>query len=168
MMFTVDQYIKSIQLNLNRHSNVLVEKLKNIFAYHFSTEIHLLDYAAFIEPTRFELSIMMFSMDEEGNEVFYEEADPTVFSGSIEVLPEIEYYALADKLLDSFFDFYEQNEEELAQKEQEVFSLWFKDCWKQAGGQAFNLPTYFGLHDDDQSFDLKNNRWMDDDEKWSY
>ncbi|MDP1420178.1 hypothetical protein Q8G35_17715 [Peribacillus simplex] len=35
-------------------------------------------------------------------------------------------------------------------------------------GQAIKLPAYFSLHDDYESFDLKKNQWVTDDEKWSY
>lgn len=29
-----------------------------------------------------------------------------------------------------------------------------------------NLPSYFVFHDDYKSFDLKNNQWIDDEDKW--
>ncbi|MBM7702145.1 hypothetical protein JOC83_000971 [Bacillus iocasae] len=29
------------------------------------------------------------------------------------------------------------------------------------------LPAYFVFHDDDKSYDLKSNQWVDDEEKWS-
>ena len=166
-MFTVDSYISSIKSNLDKQSDLLVENLKKILAYNFSVDINLLDFSAFIEPTRFELSIMMFSMDKEGNEVFYEGTDPTVFAGSAEVLSEIEYHSLADNQFNDFFDFYEQNEDTLVQEEQGTFTNWFKECWEKADGQILDLPSYFGLHDDYNSFDLKGNQWIDDEKKWS-
>ncbi|KPB05578.1 hypothetical protein AAV98_06165, partial [Bacillus sp. CHD6a] len=76
-MFTIDNYIGSIKTNLEKQSDMLVSNLKNIVAYNFSNDIDLLDFSAFIEPTRFELSITMFSMDKEANEVFNEGADTT-------------------------------------------------------------------------------------------
>jgi hypothetical protein len=166
-LFTVDNYIGSIKANLEKQSDLLVGNLKNIFLYNFSSEIDLLDFSAFIEPTRFELSIRMFSMDKEANEVFYEGNDTTVFAGSEEILPEVEYYQLNDSQLDNFFEFYEQDEETLVPQEQKVFTDWFGQCWKNAGGASFNLPTYFVFHDDNKSYDLKNNQWIDDEEKWS-
>lgn len=101
-MFTVEQYIGSIKANLEKQSGSLVRNLKNITAYTFSSDIDFLDFSAFIEPTRFELSITMFSMDKEGNEVFYEGNDPTVFAGSEEILPEVEYHQINDSHLDGF------------------------------------------------------------------
>ncbi|MGX2959711.1 hypothetical protein JNUCC23_10675 [Peribacillus sp. JNUCC 23] len=165
-MFSVDNYISSIKANLEKQSNLLVGNLKKILAYNFSSDIDLLNFSAFIEPTRFELSIRMFSMDKEVNEVFYEGNDTTVFAGSVAILQEITYYQLNDNSLDDFIDnFYEENYPAIDQLEQKAFTDWFSQCWKKAGGDALNLPSYFVFHDDYKSFDLKNNQWMDDEEK---
>lgn len=166
-MFTVDHYIGSIKDNLGKQSDLLVRNLKNIFGCSFSPDIDLLDFSASIEPARFELSIIMFSMDKEANEVFYEGNDTTVFAGSEEILPEVEYHQLDDSQLDAFSEFYEQNEETLVPLEQKVFADWFSQCWAEAGGASLNLPSYFVFHDEYKSYDLKNNQWIDDEEKWS-
>ncbi|OXS76338.1 hypothetical protein B1B04_05015 [Lysinibacillus sp. KCTC 33748] len=106
-------------------------------------------------------------MDKEANEVFYERNDTTIFAGSVEVLPEVEYYQINESQLDDFFDFYEQNEDVLLPQEHKVFTDWFSECWGKAGGGLLNLPSYFVFHDDYKSFDLKNFQWFDDEEKWS-
>lgn len=166
-MFTVNHYIDSIKANLEKQSDLLVRNLKNIFGYNFSSEIDLLDFTAFIEPTRFELSISMFSMDKEANEVFYEGNDKTVFAGSEEILPEVEYYQLNDSQLDDFFEFYEENEETLVPQEKKVFTEWFSQCWEEAGGASLKLPSYFVFEDEYNSYDLKDQQWIDDEDKWS-
>lgn len=166
-MFTVENYIDVIKANLEKQSELLVRNLQNILTYNFSPAIDLLEFTAFIEPTRFELSIRMFSMDKQANEVFYEGNDTTVFAGSEDILPDIQYYQLNNSQLDDFFEFYEQNQETLVPQEQNVFADWFSQCWEKAGGASFNLPTYFIFHDEYKSYDLKNNQWIDDDEKWS-
>ncbi|MDV2686159.1 hypothetical protein RYX56_17455 [Alkalihalophilus lindianensis] len=166
-MLSVDGYIKSIKSNLDRQSDLLVENLKKIVTYNFSTDIDLLDFSAFIEPTRFELAIRLFSMDKDANEVFYNGTNNTVFAGSIDVLPEVAYYHLNEIQLNDFFDFYEQNEETLALQEQKAFTDWFRGCWKKAGGSSIDIPSYFVFSDDYKSYDLKNNQWVDDEDKWS-
>lgn len=167
IMLTVEHYIGSIELNLETQSRTVVDQLQNIFSYRFSKNIEVLEFTAFIEPTRFELSITMFSMDKEGNEVFNEENDSTAFAGSEEVLQEFEYYQVIDSQSDAFYAFHEQNEETLLDQEQHVFAQWFRRCWEKAGGVSLDLPSYFTLHNSDDSLELKNNRWMDDEEKWS-
>jgi hypothetical protein len=166
-MFSAEHYLQSLKTNLEKQSDSLAGKLKEVFAYHFSPEVELLDFSAFIEPTTFELSIRMFTMDKTANEVFYEAADPAIFAGSEEVLPETTYYQLNEDQSDAFFAFYEENEEVLLPGEQNVMANWFRDCWEKAGGQEVSLPSYFVFHDDYRSFDLKKNQWIDDEQKWS-
>lgn len=167
-MYSVDKYIGSIKANIEKQSDLLVINLEKILSYNFSSDIDLLDFSVFIEPTRFELSIRMFSMDKEANEVFYEGNGTTVFAGSVEVLSDVTYYQLNNDKLDDFIDnFYEKNYPAIDHLEQKAFTDWFSQSWKKAGGDALNLPAYFVFHDDYKSFDLKNNQWIDDEEKWS-
>lgn len=163
-MFTSHQYLGSIERNLEKHSELLIGNLKKVLDYKFHSEVDLLDFSASIEPTRFELSITMFSMDDEGSEVY---EDGPHFSGSEDILPEIEYHQLDSDQVEDFFEFYEKNEETLVPLEQKTFTDWFTRCWKEAGGDALNLPSYFVFHDDYKSYDLTNDKWVDDEDKWS-
>ncbi len=165
-MFIVDNYIQSIEANLMKHSSLLEKNLKEILQKDISKNVHLLDFTAFVEPTRFELSVMMFLMDTDGNEVFVEKGD-VGFAGSVEVFPEVSFHILEDEQLEAFFDFYEENEEVLVEKERHIFSTWFKSCWENAGGREQERPSYFGVHDDYESLDLKNGDWVDDEGKWA-
>lgn len=165
-MFTVDEYIRTIKSSLEKERDLLIENLKKTFTYKFSSDTDLLEFTPFIEPTRFEVSIRIFSMDKDANEVFNESNDAAVFAGSEEVLPEAAYYQVTDEQLDDFFDFYEQNEEELVPQEQQVFAEWFRECWETAGGASLKLPAYFAFHDEYKSYDLKNKKWIGDEEKW--
>ena len=165
-MFSIDSYIASIKSNLEKHTTTLTEELQKIISYKFNANVDLLDFSAFIEPTRFELSTMMFSMDKNANEVFGENITPNNFAGSVELLPEVSYFLLQDNQRDSFWDFYEQNVEGLVIKEHQVFTEWFVECWNKAGGKVFDLPAYFGFHDETRSYDLNNTRFVEDEEKW--
>lgn len=104
-MFTVENYIDSIKTHLEKQSGLVEDQLQKIFSYPFSKDIEVLDFTAFIEPTRFELSVIMFSMDKEANEVFNEGNDSTVFAGSEDVLQEVEYHQMNDSQLDVFLSF---------------------------------------------------------------
>ncbi|MRX73912.1 hypothetical protein GJU40_17390 [Bacillus lacus] len=167
-MLTVENYIDSMKANLEKHSNLLVANLKSIMAFNYSPEIDLLDYTAFIEPTNFEISIELFSMDKEANEVFNDGHDTTIFAGSVNVISDVTYYQLKEQSLDDFFErFYEENDQAIYELEQQTFTDWFSQCWEEAGGFSVNYPTYFVFHDDDKSFDLKNKKWVEDEAKWS-
>lgn len=165
-MFSIDSYIALIQSNLEKHTATLVEELQKIISYKFDVAVDLLDFSTFTEPTRFEISIMMFSMNKDANEVFGEDITPNSFAGSVEVLSNASYYHLQDNQRDIFWDFYEQNDEELVIKEQQIFTEWFVECWDKAGGKEFNLPAYFGFHDETPSYDLQNSKFVEDEEKW--
>lgn len=165
-MFSIENYIASIQTNLEKSTSNLIKELQKIVSYKFDDAVDLVDFSAFTDPTRFELSIMMFSMDTDANEVFGEDITPNSFAGSVEVLASTSYYHLLDNQHESFWDFYEQNDEELASKEQQIFTEWFADCWIKARGKQFVLPVYFVFHDEASSYDLQNAKFVEDEEKW--
>lgn len=166
--FTVENYTNTIKRNLELNSDKLIEKLTEIKSLNFYSEVELLDFSSSMEPTRYELSIEMYSMDQEGNEVFYEGDDATVFADSMNVVEDIIYYEEQPDQRDHFLEFYEQHEEELVMAEQETVKNWFVDCWKKANGQDFQLPSYLSFHDEYKSYDLKENKWISEDEMWSY
>ena len=165
-MFSIDHYLASIQTNLENHTTTLVKELQKIVSYKFDAAVDLVDFSAFTDPTSFEISIRMFSMDKDATEVFGEEITPNRFAGSVAVLADASYYHLQDHQRDICLDFYEQNDEELAIKEQQIFTEWFIECWDKAGGKGFNLPAYFGFHDETPSYYLQNARFVEDEEKW--
>lgn len=164
-MFLVDTYIQEVKGNLYKNSELLVSNLKRVCAYNFAAEVELLDFSAFIDPSNFEMSIMMFSMDKQANEVFAEGS--AGFAGSEEVLPEMAYFQLEDKDRDEFFNFYEANEEEILPQEQSIVADWFRECWVKAGGLHVEFPAYFLFHDEYKALELKSNQWIIDDEKWT-
>lgn len=164
-MFTVNEYLASIQENLAPHTESLLNQLKTLTASTFAADVELLDFAAFIEPLSQEVSITLFSMDRDANEVFEEEGTPG-FAGSKSVLDEIVYAVVPDNQSEAFDAFYEEHEETLIEEEQRLIGEWFWTCFEQAGGATVELPCYFGVHDEGQTLDLKRNVWMDEEEKW--
>jgi hypothetical protein len=164
-MFTIDDYISSLKESLQKNEHVLIANIKEIQTFHYYEGIDLLDFEIFMQP--FDLSIMMFSMDDEANEVFYEGNDRKIFSGSHPLFDETQYYNLPAENSDAFWEFYEQNEESISAAEEETIVRWFVSCWNKAGGKSFELPVYLDFHDDIKSFDLHKNKWIDSEEKWA-
>ncbi|MED3835533.1 hypothetical protein [Peribacillus frigoritolerans] len=168
-LYTIDSYMKSVEENLEAKSETLISNIKELHKYNIYSKVELLDFVAFVEdPSEFNLSITMFSMDRQANEVFNENKDSSIFAGSLGMIENVRYTHLLGNQTDDFWDFYEKNEEELNLAEKQAFATWVADCWKKADGQAITLPAYFSLHDDYESFDLRKNQWVTDDEKWSY
>jgi hypothetical protein len=164
-LFTPENYISTLKANLDKNSEKLIRNIGEILNLNYYKGIDLLDFSAFIQP--FDLSIMMYSMDNEANEVFYEGNDSRIFAGSQELLEDIEYFTLPDDKSDEFWEFYEQNDKIISNAEEQTIVEWFVDCWKKAEGKSIKLPVYFSFHDDIKSFDLIKNKWVTDDEKWS-
>lgn len=165
-LYTVESYKKSVEENLKAKSETLISNIRELHKYTIYSDVELLDFVAFIND--FDVSITMFSMDRQANEVFNEEIDSTLLAGSLSMIENVKYTHLFGNQTNDFWNFYEQNEEELSTVEKQAFAKWVTDCWEKADGQALSLPAYFALHDDYESFDLKKEQWITDDEKWSY
>ncbi|OZI10604.1 hypothetical protein CEW92_16035 [Bacillaceae bacterium SAS-127] len=163
-MFTTEKYIRSLQEELQKSSDQLIQQIKETLDFNYDSEIDLLDFTAFAQS--FELSIVMFSMDGNANEVFYEGDDRSIFAGSHDLLEDIEYYYVPDDKKDEFWEFYEQNDEELSKMETQAIVEWFVACWNKADGESVKLPAYFSFHDYDPCFDLHQNKWISDGDKW--
>ena len=162
-LFTVQNYISTVKNNLQKKSEQLIQQLRKTIRFNYYHKVDLLDYTAFIQPH--EISILMYSMDGNANEVFYQGNESNIFAGSYDLIEDISYFNVSDDQ-DEFWEFYEQNDEVISNLETQVFVEWFKDCWKQAGGKNAKLPSYFSFHDYDNCFDLQNNKWVSDGDKW--
>ncbi|MEH3073249.1 hypothetical protein PF047_19525 [Bacillus mobilis] len=138
-LFTIENYKNSLIKGLETKSSDLIARLKATTQFTYYKEIDLLDFTAFVQS--FELSIVMFSMDGDANEVYYEGTD-------------------------EFWDFYEKNDEKLSEIEMKVIVEWFATCWNKAGGMNVELPSYFSFHDYDECYDLHNGKWISDGDRW--
>ncbi|MGR5860916.1 hypothetical protein ACT7CY_08940 [Bacillus pacificus] len=67
-MFTIENYKNSLIKGLEAKSSDLIERFKVTTQLNYYKEIDLLDFTVFVHSL--ELSIVMFSMDGEANEVF--------------------------------------------------------------------------------------------------
>lgn len=164
LLLTIDNYLNSVKGNLQIHSDRLIQQIRKTLDFHYYEKVDLLDYTAFIQP--YELSITMYSMDRNANEVFYQGNDNNLFAGSFDLIEDVEYYQIGDEQEDEFWKFYEQNDEVISKLETDVFIKWFKDCWNQAGGKNVKLPAYFSFHDYDNCLDLTHNKLVSDGDKW--
>ncbi|WP_099192357.1 hypothetical protein [Tepidibacter mesophilus] len=159
-MFSFSKFEKDIKSNLNNSSEVLINNLNQIMPINFNTNIDLIDFEIFIEPTQFEIDIMMFSMDKEGNEVFNEKNEENCFAGSKKIVSEVKFY-YDDSVLE-VEEFFEKADE----IEEKVIIEWFVSCWEQSTCKNIKLPIFVGIHDCLKSYDLKNNEWIDIEDKY--
>ncbi|HEK9100053.1 TPA: hypothetical protein SUB30_001331 [Bacillus pseudomycoides] len=163
-MMVNQDYTSSLKKGLQKNSNDLIQNIKETLHFNYYKGIDLLDFIAFVQS--FEMSIVMYSMDGGASEVFYEGNDSSIFSGSYDLIDDVEYYKFPDGKSDEFWEFYEQNDEVISEIETKAIVEWFAACWNKAGGTSVKLLSYFSFHDYDQCFDLHNNKWITDGDKW--
>lgn len=158
---TAEEYRAFIHENLVRHTKALTTQLREIIALHFHPEVVFLDFEVFPYGLTEELPVRGFLMDSGYNEVFHN--DPGYFAASsLDLLPDIPHIiplsekARTDAFLKADIPLYEI--------EIEALIPWFARCWIAADGERFSLPAYICRHDDIQSFDLKQQLWLPDEE----
>lgn len=178
-MFTVETYIDALKTTLENNSEQLIQKLKQVRAYNYFKEIDLLDIIITIqyfkeieiidfltEVPPFTLSITLYSMDNDTNEVIYEGDNINIFGGSQELLRETEYYYLKHNHYNSFEEAYNATGEQLDAIQEQVLVEWFSRCWDNAEGKDISLPIYVSFHENENSYDLHQNKWVSFNEKW--
>src|SRR5690606_9673224 len=94
LLFTIQNYMQKIKNNLERNSEELIRQLRKTICFKYYNKVDLLDYTAFIQPH--EISIMMYSMDRQANEVFYQGDEKNIFAGSYYVIEDIRYFNVSD------------------------------------------------------------------------
>lgn len=113
-LYTVDSYMKSVEENLEAKSEILISNMQELHKYTIYSKVELLDFVAFVDdPSEFDLSITMFSMDRQANEVFKEGKDSTIFAGSLGMIENVRYTHLLGNQTDDFWDFYEKMKKNL-------------------------------------------------------
>lgn len=162
LLYSVEKIGKVLEEELEKKSEEVTAKIKETLSYNYYNEIELLDYTVFVQS--FCLSIVLFSMDRDTNEVFYEGEDKGIFSDSVDIINEFEYF---ENDSEEFWGFYDKNDENISKIETKVLVKWFEDCWRRAKGNTLSLPTYFSFHDVDECYDLTNSKWVTDGDKWT-
>lgn len=163
-MFRIDEYIASIADNLAEKNGLLMAYLRKIDDLAISTDVKNLIFTLYIEPSRFELTFVLFSYDNCANEVSgISEDGKLVSSVSSQDMP---YFSLSGSVVNQYEDFYEENEWEIYTKEQEVFFSWFLANWKSGIHGQNPIPVYLQIHDEEQILDLKNEKRISSEEIW--
>ncbi|MGG1595528.1 hypothetical protein SAMN04489762_2892 [Terribacillus saccharophilus] len=161
-MFSIQDYTEAVSVSLQKHSEDVISELKQIFQLPFLPEVEKIAFRLFKEPMAFELTIMYYALDADGNERYYDEMGDKYAGGSEEVAEEIPYFQLPDTATDAFEAFRELQEDAVEKADEQVMIAWFADCYKRAGGDAFPLEASVGFHNDMKAYFLKQGAWAED------
>lgn len=163
-MFVVDDYIALVSSNLAEKEDLLLAYLRKVSELKISPDVKNLLFTLYIEPSRFELTFVLFTYDNHANEIMgLEEGGNFVSSVSSHEIP---YLSLSNSEFKEYEEFYEEHEWEIDTKQQEVFFNWFLAKWKLGGQAQHPMPMYLQIHDEERTLDLKQEKWISSEKIW--
>ncbi|MBB5181560.1 hypothetical protein HNQ44_003025 [Planomicrobium koreense] len=163
-MFVVDDYITLVSSNLAEKDDLLLSYLHKVRELEISPNVKNLLFTLYIEPSRFELTFVLFAYDNHANEVMGLSEGGNFFSSVSS--PEIPYLSLSNSEFKEYEAFYEEHEWETDTKQQEVFFNWFLSNWKVGEQGQHPMPVYLQIHDEERTLDLKQEKWISSEKIW--
>lgn len=163
-MFVVDEYIALIASNLAEKDELLLAYLRKIRELESSPDVKNLLFTLYIEPSRFDLTFVLFAYDNHANEVMGL-SEGGKFGSSVSS-QEISYLSLSNSEFKEYEEFYEEHEWEIDTKLQKVFFSWFLAKWKVRGQAKHPMPVYLQIHGEERTLDLKQEKWISSEEIW--
>ncbi|GER89004.1 hypothetical protein KDW_31660 [Dictyobacter vulcani] len=150
------QWIRSL---LEKLEPALESQLQTIVTARFHPHVVLLDTEVFPDGLREGVPLRMFLLDAHNSEVFHHDATFFLPSsiGLLEAVKEVIPPSEEDRQ-----KLYEEAGVETIEIEMSTLIEWFVACWMRAGGQHVTLPAYICRHDDQESFDLHQMKWVAD------
>lgn len=153
-MYTVENYLNTIKLNLDRKTNELVKGFENLKKASFSE-----DTVVLVLSTSFSLESVNVFLS--ANEDMFNPVDLTDgYVDSVELLGDFTLYEKTGNLKerDKFSDFYENND--LEKITINKYSMWIKECFDSAN-LDLSMPIYFGVLDEEYVLNLVTGEWED-------
>ena len=75
-----------------------------------------------------------------------------------------DYECPLSKIQTKEFEYYDEDIEDFVEIEwqlKDCAAKWLRQAWKDAGGEHFELPCFFALHDDIESYSFKTEVWIE-------
>lgn len=148
----LEAFRKEVEQSLSASEIALISKLKSFNTLNFHPKVEKLHCEVFQAEST--MSIRVFLMDAELNEVFNSEGEQFVQS-SISLVKDITFYPSSDKL----DDLYDNHEVEIEKACVEAIVGWFAMCFAKSA-PTINLPVFIQHHDSNQAFDLQSQAWI--------
>src|SRR3954452_6083293 len=141
---------------IERHRPALVSALREIIAVPTPDEVKIVWFE--IQPYWDQFPVYLHAMDDASPDETYYEAP------FCEALLEDAGRLIPDGAIDQ--DGYEDAEIDTLKRGAETLARWFGECWHEAGGGEFSLPSYISRHDDSSYYDLRTLRWVEESDIW--
>ena len=153
-MYTIEKYLNTIELNLDRKTNELVTAFEVLNKECFSE-----DTVVLVLSTSFSLESVNVFLS--ANEDMFNPVDS--IDGYVDSIELIGEFTLYEKIGDSnerekFSDFYDKND--LEKITINKYSMWVKECFDSANLDLY-MPIYFSALDEEYILNLVTGEWED-------
>jgi glutamate/tyrosine decarboxylase-like PLP-dependent enzyme len=139
----------------------LVAELKAIMARPYHPDVAIIDFeVSYPYGVGADLGVKLYTLGRDGWLVCAEDGEG--FSGSQALLEPIREVIPADAMTPERFQALNDALEDTYEVTGKYLIDWFADCWLAAGGADCPLPAFVGFADDEESLDLKRQRWVED------
>lgn len=152
-----EEEVRNKVLNfLSEHNSKVAEKISGLLEIPFAPEVQNLIFEIIPNPPY--LGIMLYVVDEMGDEVFCNDPKISPINSCLEILDDVPYLSETDWGNESFDDFPDRFYDSL-------FAEWFHPIWEKAGGERLPFRSLLTIHDGDDAFDLKKSQWLKDEDE---
>ncbi len=159
-MYRVKKYVKTIQKNLDKQTETLVNAFKNVENLKFPADAKVLIVVSSMDDLSDEQFEIYLAVNEDMFDSVDAVDDNSEYSDGVYLVDSAILYKEFDtgKQLEQFVDFFEKNDlEEITMKE---VSDWVKKCFNLAQ-VTLPLPIYFRFTDEEDALNLVTGKWED-------
>jgi hypothetical protein len=139
----------------------LVEALRQLVAHNYPKEVVSVDFVVFSDGFTRGFPVRAFFLDETNTEHF------VPIAGRLEHPSAVDPGLLQiDRVYDNSLEasFLEEDDDlDVYTLAAEALIPWFAECWRSAGGPAFDRSATITIHDDHRVFDLVESAWVEPD-----
>ncbi|RUS52466.1 hypothetical protein QI30_17030 [Kurthia sp. 3B1D] len=160
-MYRVKKYVKTIQKNLDKQTETLVNAFKNVENLKFPADAKVLIVVSSMDDLSDEQFEIYLAVNEDMFDSVDAVDDNSEYSDGVYLVDSAILYKEFDtgKQLEQFVDFFEKNDlEEITMKE---VSDWVKKCFDLAQ-VTLPLPIYFRFTDEEDALNLVTGKWEED------
>lgn len=140
----------------------MIAELQAIMQRPYHPDVALLDFeVSYPYGVGADLGVKLYTLGRDGWLVCAEDGGQG-FSGSQALLPDVNPVVPTDAMTPERFQALNDALEDTYEVTGKYLIDWFADCWQAAGGADAKLPAFVGFADDEESLDLKRQKWVED------
>ena len=144
------QYRKKLFSYFQQYSRSVELAMRQVLSSDFAADVDYIDF-------------VMFNYDCLGNPLpIY--TWPTTIQSERCTEVDSDYECPLSKIQTEELEYYDEDIEDFVEIEwqlKDCAAIWLRNAWKEAGGEYFQLPCFFTLHDDIESYSFRSESWIE-------